>query len=802
MRRLEQLSLGRPEENEVLRIALSDTVIADALGISPLEVFQSPSMGIQEISHRCPAESRETVMSYVEEILDSDIIYHYIEMFRASPLSHTEMLEHIHAMTVYGGLGDQTYRLGDTQDLLRRRGLGAFYTPQRIAELICERTIGESLDVSISEAVRLRDHSILTSVLNAPIVDPACGPGTFLEETMRVYRRRYEAFCRAYENIESHEGSSTDRTLRTILSDEKSFMGHVAHNIYGVDIDAAAVEIASVRLALLSACPPHDIKWPFCLNLQHGDSLVSEFPVRHVRPEVDTIRRLIELREHARRVSEHQYRTRTCSQIRSIVTEIESSLPASSDIRRASEYLPPYENRFSLTWELAFPEVFFPPHGASSGFRYVVMNPPYDHLKLNRSEYFVGRTDAERTDHHHHLTSFEYAKRLERARVRFFRQSGHYSLGIKNVINLYRLMIERAIQISAPEGRLGFVVPSTILCDESAEALRREIINNYHVVSIDDLPESARAFPGVTQAVTVMCVDRSRRSTEVPLIAHRSADMDTNALDQVRIPVEDIRVVSGESLRIARTSIQGWSVLRHIHRWPRLHEQRWILNRRGELDLTLHKRSMTHEPTDTRLIRGCHISRYRVNFRPNDRECYVHREEFIKTLRGSSKADAIYATRIAGQQISNMSQRWRLKFALVQPGDVLGNSCNYLMLRRSSYTDLRDLMYLLGVMNSHLMNWRFRVTSTNNHVTNYDLDHLPLIPPDIDEPDLRELVAMVSEGAKRLSEEYSTVQDHEIDACVFRLYGLTTEQAEVVLREQGAEKKEIDEILGMMQDIP
>ena len=42
-------------------------------------------------------------------------------------------------------------------------------------------------------------------------------------------------------------------------------------------------------------------------------------------------------------------------------------------------------------------------------------------------------------------------------------------------------------------------------------------------------------------------------------------------------------------------------------------------------------------------------------------------------------------------------------------------------------------------MNSALLNWRFKVTSTNNHINNYELDELPLIDLDLVTSDVIEL---------------------------------------------------------------
>lgn len=32
-----------------------------------------------------------------------------------------------------------------------------------------------------------------------------------------------------------------------------------------------------------------------------------------------------------------------------------------------------------------------------------------------------------------------------------------------------------------------------------------------------------------------------------------------------------------------------------------------------------------------------------------------------------------------------------------------------------------------AILNSSLLNWRFKITSTNNHINNYELDELPII---------------------------------------------------------------------------
>jgi len=63
-------------------------------------------------------------------------------------------------------------------------------------------------------------------------------------------------------------------------------------------------------------------------------------------------------------------------------------------------------------------------------------------------------------------------------------------------------------------------------------------------------------------------------------------------------------------------------------------------------------------------------------------------------------------------------------------------------------------------LNSELLNWRFKITSSNNHINNYELDELPVV-------DL----------------ESFSLSDFSKDAneTVCKLYGLTIEETNYIL---------------------
>ena len=107
---------------------------------------------------------------------------------------------------------------------------------------------------------------------------------------------------------------------------------------------------------------------------------------------------------------------------------------------------------------------------------------------------------------------------------------------------------------------------------------------------------------------------------------------------------------------------------------------------------------------------------------------FIDESELRKELGSSPKLMDISKERLVCKQIANQNKRVRLDFAIVPPYTILGNSCNYLSLQDSE--DQTTLRYLFGFLNSSIVEWRFRVTSTNNHINNYEIDDFPLIMPE------------------------------------------------------------------------
>ncbi|MFA4954079.1 MAG: N-6 DNA methylase [Patescibacteria group bacterium] len=122
----------------------------------------------------------------------------------------------------------------------KRKSSGVYYTPKYIVEYIVNETLGEVL-----KNTKAKDISKLK------ILDPACGSGSFL--------------IAAYDKILASLDKRSLFSKFDILKD----------NIFGVDLDVQAVEIA--QLNLLLKVLSQKTKLPTLMhNIRSGNSLISE----------------------------------------------------------------------------------------------------------------------------------------------------------------------------------------------------------------------------------------------------------------------------------------------------------------------------------------------------------------------------------------------------------------------------------------------------------------------------------------------------------------------------------------------
>ena len=605
-----------------------------------------------------------------------------------------------------------------------QRPLGAYYTPPEIADYIVSLTLSPTLE-NLAARASTKGVSALQEILSLRTLDPACGTGVFLVSAMNAYHRAMKV---GIQN--ALDGGISRRILRD--SRVMDYKQKIRYNLFGVDIDSGALEVTDVSLRLLSQNSAGSLdESALGESLKQGTSLIS---LKGLNGKFDH-----------------------------------------GGFFRSADSRSPFE------WQDEFGAIL-----ENGGFDFIVMNPPYERLKPNLAEFLRERLlTGEREIHMENFS--KYKERLEED-VRYFRDSGEYQLSNRYTLDTHRLFIERTLQLSHDGSKIGFIVPSTILGDLSSHQLRSSLIRENNLRTVDDFPETSRLFEGVTQAVSVITLERGGNTTSF-LAQFGLNDLDeAKSRNHIRVQAGKIENAVGPSLSIPQVNKVGWKLLSKLHKQPSISSLNGLSVKRGELDLTLNKDCITSDVTDFRLIRGSNISRYSLFNRRGTKNEFVDIERLRKKLGTSSRAAHIVRDRIACQQVSNRTQRWRLKFASVPPNIVLANSCNYLV--DDSLSDRSRRLFLLGVLNSELMNWRFSLTNTNNHVSTRELSQLPIA--DLETSTSQNIYSLLVDEVRQFNAERPSPK---IEALIFALYGFSNNEAKAVLEMRSTPDTETHAIL-------
>lgn len=352
-----------------------------------------------------------------------------------------------------------------------------------------------------------------------------------------------------------------------------------------------------------------------------------------------------------------------------------------------------------------------------SGFDIIVSNPPYLVLKNSKK----GGTE-------------DSAKRFK-TQVEYFKKSGDYIYSIEGMLNLYQLSIERMLSMLKDRGELGIICPSSLFADISATKLRKHMLCKHNVRSIRYYAEDDLIFENVLQATVIFQLQKGGKTTSIAFNDGKSS---------FTIDFGLVKQLFPDKMEIPFITEPEWEILKHLSSFPKMKDIPEIRNKRGELDVTLCSPFITKSKTKHRLVRGNMVSPDGIKDINGE---YVL-EEFLEQKSEDYIKNDFGKRRLVCQQISNGGQARRLKFVYCEKLDILGNSCNYL----SSKPVMLKKLFI--VMNSSLLNWRFKITSSNNHINNYELAELPM-------PDFEKIDA----SAKFVSQE-------ELDNYVNGVYGV------------------------------
>lgn len=329
---------------------------------------------------------------------------------------------------------------------------------------------------------------------------------------------------------------------------------------------------------------------------------------------------------------------------------------------------------------------------------------------------------------------------------------------LRGNVNLYRLYVERALQIIQKEGRVRMIVPDSLLREKSSSPLRKILVSKNRWETCWSFSESHKLFPGHSQGVLVIGII-SGGKTEVltsfgPLESgdfSNKEGLNSKApfLELERGPWSTWTDASWAVPRIPRDSLKIKRALKAINKLadePRLGEGDNWLNQGGKTIRVRVGEIGQSDNTDILnwrdkgvqfpLVRSGHIKMEGGNVILNHPAIQKNmseksQERIQAAWKGKIKIKNI--PRIICQTVINSTLERRLLWSVLPKNYVLANSMNYLQIPEETckmlveeFGDLENgLNIIVDYLNSDNLNIWSNVWAANSNVNNYEIFDLP-----------------------------------------------------------------------------
>lgn len=196
--------------------------------------------------------------------IDNEVLYEVIEglystkdqsLFYDFSAIEADVLGNIYEQYLGHILKKSKKRAQLTKNQAHRKEQGIYYTPTYIVDYIVRNTLGELLKNKKSKEVE-----------KIRVLDPACGSGSFLIKAFDVLNEYYAKNDKNYSQTKMDFQTGLSYTTKTEI---------LKNNIFGVDIDKQAVEIAQLNLLLKIA--EKGQRLPLLQeNIKCGNSLIDD----------------------------------------------------------------------------------------------------------------------------------------------------------------------------------------------------------------------------------------------------------------------------------------------------------------------------------------------------------------------------------------------------------------------------------------------------------------------------------------------------------------------------------------------
>lgn len=341
--------------------------------------------------------------------------------------------------------------------------------------------------------------------------------------------------------------------------------------------------------------------------------------------------------------------------------------------------------------------------------------------------------------------------------------------------NIYKLFVELSYNLLKEYGTSSLITQSSLLCDVSAQYTRELLLTKTRLRCAIEFPKNApNKYAQLFQSALVgtsICIFRKEqpREDELMLISANNDLSTVRKFDFAQVKQSLPLTFYPKGFSIPLIGTMDFPVMEKMYAHSCFFSEYINFSSQGDFNLTNEKQCFNKNRTNVKMLRGCHVHRFHIDEQV---------EEFVQNNYKSHLIDFnLTHTSLVCQQISGMTDKHRFNFAVSHANRCLfGNSVNKIVLKDESLS-----LFMLAILNSNIIDWLFRKTSTNNHINIYEIEQLPI--PSTTEKKQVPVIALVDRiiTAKKKDPQADTAElEAEIDKLVYNLYGLTENEIRMI----------------------
>lgn len=639
---------------------------------------------------------------------------------------------------------------------------GAFYTPKEIVRYMCQESLIAYLETNTSIAKdKIRQFvlspedgvadipenkkpKLLTALEEVKICDPAIGSGAFpmglLNELLH---------CREVLSGEHYDRAEIKKSI-------------IQNNIYGVDIEKGAVDIARLRF-WLSIVVDEEIPSPLPnldYKIMQGNSLIESFMgvdlskltyEKEYKKDKGEISLFDDEKNRLQKTVSHLLSSyySCCDHDRKVKLQQEISDTINKQLE-AQAYDPTIlaklkdinlaENNKFFLWHTWFSDVFN--RDDKEGFDIVIGNPPYITYRGKEKNSI---SDSE-------LNNL----------IATYTHSAEYK------VNSYALFTEAGINICNNHGTISYIIPGTILQNDYLKKIREFLICRNQIKEIVSF--SNKVFDAVTDSIILRCkkgfIENNtmlfKRVSDLSLAPTEEKEFVTKEWNNSdKLYVIDLKSTSADSVIFSKMEVSGLKVKDYYKVYV------GIVAKGIKQFLSNTKDTICHK----KYLQGKHIAPYQIIFK----SVYIN---FIPELLHSNTDQFVYEQKekILVRKTGNI-----LMASLDSEQYYTDQSLYNLYLKPNKWYNNK---VLLAILNSKLLNYYYnKKLITNADVFPYIKGvHLKMFPlPHLSDGIESELSDLVDSMIRCKKQNIDTsVICNKIDALVYQLYGLTDVEIKII----------------------